>query len=65
MINRRSTARSMLVRTQTLTSLFGYFARPERVALLVPVLLSVLVGGVLLLVTGGLSYVAPFVYGLF
>ena len=64
-MSRRSIARSMVLRTQTLASLFTYFARPDRVALLVPVLLSVIVGGALLVVTGGLSYVAPFVYALF
>ena len=43
----------------------SYFSRPERLALLVPVVVSVLVAGALLLATGGLSYVAPFVYALF
>ena len=61
----RSAARSMVIRTQTMASLLTYFAQPQRVVLLVPMLLSVVVAGVLLLLTGGLSYVAPFVYSLF
>ncbi len=61
----RSTARSMWLRLQTMGSLITYFARADRLPLLVPVLLSVLVAGALLLVTGGLSYVAPFVYAMF
>ena len=61
----RSITRSAILRIQTMGSLVSYFSRPERLALLVPVVLSVLVAGALLLATGGLSYVAPFVYALF
>jgi len=61
----RSVTRSAILRIQTLGSLVSYFSRPERLALLVPVVVSVLVAGALLLATGGLSYVAPFVYALF
>jgi len=59
------TARSMALRVRTMGSLITYFSRPDRLALLVPVLLSVLVAGALLVITGGLSYVAPFVYAMF
>jgi uncharacterized protein DUF5989 len=61
----RSTTRSMVLRVQTMGSLITYFSRADRLALLAPVLLSVLVAGALLLITGGLSYVAPFVYAMF
>lgn len=61
----RSVTRSAILRIQTMASLVSYFSRPERLALLVPVVVSVLVAGALLLATGGLSYVAPFVYALF
>jgi hypothetical protein len=59
------TARSMALRVRTMGSLITYFSRTDRLALLVPVLLSVLVAGALLMITGGLSYVAPFVYAMF
>ena len=61
----RSTGRAIVLRVQTIGSLVGYFTRADRLPLLIPVLLSVLVAGALLLVTGGLSYVAPFVYAMF
>lgn len=61
----RTTIRSVALRAESVVGLVSYFARPERAALLVPVLLSVFVAGTLLVITGGLSYVAPFVYGLF
>jgi len=64
-MSNRSVTRSAILRIQTLGSLVSYFSRPERLALLVPVVVSVLVAGALLLATGGLSYVAPFVYALF
>jgi hypothetical protein len=64
-MSNRSVTRSAILRIQTLGTLVSYFSRPERLALLVPVVVSVLVAGALLLATGGLSYVAPFVYALF
>lgn len=54
----------MLSRLSTILALFGYFARPGR-AFMFPLLLFVLISGVLLVLTGGLSYVAPFVYAVF
>lgn len=49
---------------RTLGELVGHFLHPARFVLL-PMLLVLLVAGLLLLATGGLSYVAPFVYALF
>jgi hypothetical protein len=51
-------------RMQTTLQLLRYFASPQRWFLL-PLLVVLLLGGLLLLVTGGMSYVAPFVYTLF
>ena len=50
--------------TRTLRDLLGHFAHRERY-LLLPVLVILLLAGVLLLLTGGLSYVAPLVYTIF
>jgi predicted NodU family carbamoyl transferase len=44
--------------------LVAHFARGQKL-LLVPLLVVLLLGGVLLAATGGLAYVAPFVYTLF
>jgi competence protein ComGC len=44
--------------------LIRYFAHRERFVLL-PMLLVLLLAGVLLLLTGGLSYVTPFWYAIF
>jgi Family of unknown function (DUF5989) len=49
---------------RTLWMLIVYFTHKERL-FLAPLLLVVLAAGVLLLLTGGLSYIAPFVYALF
>ena len=51
-------------RLRTLLELVSYFARRERY-FLAPLLLVLLAAGVLLLLTGGLSYVTPFLYALF
>ena len=51
-------------RLMTVLGLLGYFASARRVFML-PLLLFVLVSGILLVITGGLSYVAPFVYAIF
>lgn len=51
-------------RLRTIASLVAYFAKRERLVL-APLLLVLLVAGVLLLATGGLSTIAPFVYTLF
>ena len=50
-------------RARTLLSLIGHFARAGK-WFLVPMLVVLLLAGVLLLLTGGLSYVAPFVYAI-
>jgi Family of unknown function (DUF5989) len=49
---------------RTLWTMVAYFTHKERL-FLAPLLLVVLAAGVLLLLTGGLSYIAPFVYALF
>ena len=49
---------------RTILELCAHFAHRSRFFLL-PLLLVVLLAGLLLLATGGLSYVAPFVYTLF
>lgn len=49
---------------RTLFELVAHFVSRQRFFLL-PLLLVLLVAGLLLLATGGLSYVAPFVYTLF
>ncbi|MEM6955831.1 MAG: DUF5989 family protein [Myxococcota bacterium] len=51
-------------RLTTLRQLVAHFLRRGRFFLL-PLLLVLLLAGALLLLTGGLSYVAPFVYTLF
>lgn len=51
-------------RLRTVLALVGYFATPTRLFLL-PVLIILLLSGLLLALTGGLSYVAPFWYAIF
>lgn len=51
-------------RIRTVIELIGHFAHRQRF-FLIPLLLVLFVAGLLLLFTGGLSYVAPFVYTLF
>jgi hypothetical protein len=59
-----SLGRRLLSRLRTVGGLVVYFTRRERV-FLAPLLLVLLLASLLLLATGGLSYVAPFVYSLF
>ena len=51
-------------RLRTIGGLIKHFTTRERWVFL-PMLLVLLLAGVLLLATGGLSYVAPFVYSIF
>lgn len=51
-------------RWRTIAALFGHFAHRQRF-FLAPLLLVLLVAAVLLVLTGGLSVVAPFVYAIF
>jgi len=51
-------------RLQTIVELGKHFAAREKFVL-VPLLVVLLISSVLLVLTGGLSYVAPFVYALF
>lgn len=54
----------LFARLRTVGSLLTYFLRRERL-FLAPLLLVLLLASILLVLTGGLSYVAPFVYALF
>ena len=51
-------------RLTTIGQLFAHFARRGSWFFL-PLILILLLAGVLLLVTSGLSYIAPFVYSIF
>ncbi len=55
---------NVTARLRTVGSLIVYFSRRERF-FLAPLLLVILLASLLMFVTGGLSYVAPFVYALF
>jgi hypothetical protein len=54
----------LLGRLRTIGELLAHAARRQRFFLL-PLLLVLLLGALLLVLSGGLSYVAPFVYTLF
>jgi Family of unknown function (DUF5989) len=60
----RGALRRLISRLTTIGHLLAHFASRQRWFLL-PLVLVLLLAGVLLLVTGGLSYVAPFVYSIF
>ena len=51
-------------RLRTIGRLLAHFASRQR-WFLVPLIVVLLVTGLLLVATGGLSYVAPFVYSIF
>jgi F0F1-type ATP synthase assembly protein I len=51
-------------RLRTIGRILRHFASRQR-WFLVPLLLVLLCAGVLLVATGGLSYVAPFIYSIF
>jgi hypothetical protein len=50
-------------RLYTLFQLVGYFSVGRRI-LMMPLLILILLSGLLLILAGGLSYVAPFVYAI-
>ncbi|GEM_PF-1477221 len=56
--------RRIAARTRTVGSLILHFLHPARF-ILAPLLIVLLLAGILLSLTGGLAYVAPFVYALF
>jgi len=56
--------RRLGARARTVARLILHFLHPARFVL-APLLLVLLLAGVLLSLTGGLAYVAPFVYTLF
>ncbi|HMG22996.1 MAG TPA: DUF5989 family protein [Kofleriaceae bacterium] len=51
-------------RLRTIGRILRHFASRQR-WFLIPLLLVLLLAGVLLLATGGLAYVAPFIYSIF
>ncbi|MFV8754559.1 DUF5989 family protein [Nannocystaceae bacterium ST9] len=59
-----SLARRLLARSKTVAQLILHFLHPARFVL-APMLIVLLLAGILLWLTGGLAYVAPFVYALF
>ncbi len=59
-----SLPRRLRARAKTVLKLIGYFLHPARFVL-APMLIVLLLAGILLWLTGGLAYVAPFVYALF
>jgi hypothetical protein len=61
---RPSWLRRAASRLDTVGQLFRHFTRRGRLFML-PLLLLVMVSALLLVVAGGLSYVAPFVYAIF
>ena len=61
---RHSTAARVGSRFRTVGQLVLHFTHRQRF-FLAPLLLVLLAAAVLLVVTGGLSYVAPFVYAIF
>lgn len=61
---RRSLVARVGARARTAGQLILHFLHPARFVL-APLLIVVLLAGVLLWLTGGLAYVAPFVYALF
>lgn len=54
----------VLARLRTVGRLLRHFAGRQKFVLL-PLVLVLLLAGALLILTGGLSYVAPFVYSIF
>jgi carbamoyltransferase len=56
--------RRAMKRLRTITALFRHFVRAQRLTL-IPLLVVLLLAGVLLVLTTGISYVAPFLYALF
>ena len=63
-MKRRGFWKRLASRAKTVAQLLRHFADRQRFFLL-PMLVVLLIAGLLLLLTGGLSYVAPFVYTLF
>jgi hypothetical protein len=55
---------SLAGRAKTVAEIFGHFLSRQRF-FLIPLLVVLFLGAVLLVVTGGLSYVAPFIYAIF
>ncbi|GHG70993.1 DUF5989 family protein [Comamonas sp. JC664] len=63
-MSRRTRLQRWLDRGRTVSQLVAHFAKGHRLFLL-PLLLVLLLAAVLLMLTGGLSYVTPFLYAIF
>ena len=63
-MKRRSRLKQLRSRFTTVRALIAHFLHGQRF-FMIPLLLVLLAAGLLLVVTGGLSYIAPFVYALF
>ncbi len=61
---RTSLLRALRSRVHTVAQLLGYFSKSQRY-FLIPLLLVLLLGSVLLALTEGIGFIAPFVYTLF
>jgi hypothetical protein len=62
-MNRTSAARNFIARSVTIGQLIAHFSTGRRLFLL-PILVLILISSLILILAGGLSYVAPFVYAL-
>lgn len=56
--------RKLSGRLKTLGELFLYFFKPSRIVF-IPFLVVLFIAGILLLLSNGLAYLAPFVYTIF
>ncbi len=56
-------ARGFISRLATIRQLVGHFSSGRRIFML-PILILILISSILLVLAGGLSYVAPFVYAI-
>ncbi len=61
---RTSLARRLGHRLRTIGGILRHFASRQR-WFLIPLLFVLLLSGLLLIATGGLSYIAPFIYSMF
>ncbi|MDO6415833.1 DUF5989 family protein [Sphingomonas sp. BIUV-7] len=62
-MKKTSAVRNFASRASTIGQLIGHFSSGRRIFML-PILLLILVASLLLMLAGGLSYVAPFVYAI-
>jgi hypothetical protein len=62
-MKKTTAARNFASRALTIVQLIGHFSSGRRIFML-PILLLILIASILLVLAGGLSYVAPFVYAI-